>query len=147
MALQLKDNRIGQIYTLSKQAFGAYKFQIVILTILGFVSGFKRLSALRHYSELYFHGHSVGGTNPSLLEAMSSRSLICSHNNIFNKSILEDSAFYFKNNKEVSNLMNSIVKKDELEKLNDNSKKVRELYSWDVIVENYYNYFRKLLNE
>jgi glycosyltransferase involved in cell wall biosynthesis len=43
--------------------------------------------------------------------------------------------------------MNSIVKKDELEKLNDNSKKVRELYSWDVIVANYYNYFKKLVNE
>ena len=130
--------------------FGSYlvkKYNDKKIKYLGFVSGFKRLSALRYYSELYFHGHSVGGTNPSLLEAMSSRSLICSHNNIFNKSILEDSAFYFKNNKDVSNLMNSIVKKDELEKLNNNSKKVRELYSWDVIVANYYNYFKKLVNE
>jgi len=130
--------------------FGSYlvkKYNDKKIKYLGFVSGFKRLSALRYYSELYFHGHSVGGTNPSLLEAMSSRSLICSHDNIFNKSILEDSAFYFKNNKDVSNLMNSIVKKDELEKLNDNSKKVRELYSWDVIVANYYNYFKKLVNE
>ena len=130
--------------------FGRYlvkRYNDKKIKYLGFVSGFKRLSALRYYSELYFHGHSVGGTNPSLLEAMSSRSLICSHDNIFNKSILEDSAFYFKNNKEVSHFMNSITKKDELEKLNNNTKKVRELYSWDVIVANYYNYFKKLLNE
>lgn len=130
--------------------FGSYlvkKYNNEKIKYLGFVSGFKRLSALRYYSELYFHGHSVGGTNPSLLEAMSSKSLICSHDNIFNKSILEDSAFYFKNSKEVSHFMNTLAKKDELEKLNDNRKKARELYSWDVIVTNYYNYFKKLLNE
>ena len=38
------------------------------------------LDNLRYYSNLYFHGHSVGGTNPSLLEAMGFYALICYHN-------------------------------------------------------------------
>lgn len=39
MAIQLKDKRLLQIYTLSKRAFGRYKWQIIILVVLGFVSG------------------------------------------------------------------------------------------------------------
>src|SRR5690606_12231352 len=54
------------------------------------------LNNLRYYSRYYFHGHSVGRTNPSLLEAMASDSLIISHDNIFNRSILGKEAIYFK---------------------------------------------------
>src|SRR6266404_1982826 len=43
------------------------------------------LNNLRFFSKLYFHGHSVGGTNPSLLEAMACQSNIAAHNNLFNK--------------------------------------------------------------
>ena len=39
----------------------------------GFISGIDKLDSLRYFSNLYFHGHSVGGTNPSLLEAMSAK--------------------------------------------------------------------------
>src|SRR5437764_11687109 len=54
------------------------------------------INNLRYFSNLYFHGHSVGGTNPSLLEAMSSGALIAAHDNVFNRAILEEDAFYFK---------------------------------------------------
>ena len=47
------------------------------------------------FEHMYFHGHSVGGTNPSLLEAMASEDLIAAHNNPFNKSVLHSDAFYF----------------------------------------------------
>ena len=40
MALKnLTENRISAIITLSQRAFGRYKWQIVILTVLGFVTG------------------------------------------------------------------------------------------------------------
>jgi glycosyltransferase involved in cell wall biosynthesis len=55
----------------------------------------SNLDNLRHHSNLYFHGHSVGGTNPSLLEAMACSCSIVAHNNIFNKSVLGDEAQYF----------------------------------------------------
>lgn len=53
------------------------------------------VNSIRHYSKIYFHGHSVGGTNPSLLEAMACSCSIIAHNNIFNKSVLENDAWYF----------------------------------------------------
>lgn len=53
------------------------------------------LNNLRHFSHLYFHGHSVGGTNPSLLEAMACSCTIAAHDNIFNKAILQEEGYYF----------------------------------------------------
>ena len=53
------------------------------------------LDSIRHFSKMYFHGHSVGGTNPSLLEAMACQCNIIAHDNTFNKSVLEESAWYF----------------------------------------------------
>ena len=75
---------------------------------LGFVSGIENLNSLRNFSNLYFHGHSVGGTNPSLLEAMASNSLICAHDNIFNKSILEKDAYYFTNFEQISSKTDNV---------------------------------------
>lgn len=54
-----------------------------------------RVRAMQNNSYLYFHGHSVGGTNPSLLEAMASEALIAAHNNPFNQAVLTNDAFYF----------------------------------------------------
>lgn len=53
------------------------------------------LEILRQGCRLYFHGHSVGGTNPSLLEAMASGCRIVAHNNEFNRSVLGEEAVYF----------------------------------------------------
>jgi hypothetical protein len=43
------------------------------------------VSALRFYSSLYVHGHQVGGTNPSLVEAMGAGSAVLTHGNHFNR--------------------------------------------------------------
>ena len=40
------------------------------IRFVGGIYDFRKLNSIRHYSYAYFHGHSVGGTNPSLLEAM-----------------------------------------------------------------------------
>lgn len=53
------------------------------------------IDSIRHSSNLYFHGHSVGGTNPSLLEAMACQCNILAHDNIFNRSVLGSDALYF----------------------------------------------------
>ena len=59
------------------------------IRFLGGIYDLEKLNNLRYYSNLYFHGHSVGGTNPSLLEAMASNCLIIANDNVFNKSILK----------------------------------------------------------
>eukprot|EP01031_Cornospumella_fuschlensis_P013669 gene13669-16711_t len=54
------------------------------------------LDALRRRSALYLHGHSVGGTNPSLIEAMAGGALVAAHDNVFNRWVLSDAGgLYF----------------------------------------------------
>lgn len=94
----------------------------------------EELNNLRYYSRYYFHGHSVGGTNPSLLEAMASSALIIANNNVFNKSILEDDALYFENTSDIKNLLNdnnSFHLKHSFSEAN--IKKINRLYNWETI--------------
>ena len=62
---------------------------------LGANYNLNELNNLRFYSRYYFHGHSVGGTNPALLEAMTAKSFILCHDNKFNKSVIANGALYF----------------------------------------------------
>lgn len=110
------------------------------IRFLGAIYDLDFLNHLRCYSQLYFHGHSVGGTNPSLLEAMGSRALIAAHNNIFNKAILEDDAFYFQSVDEVSNLILSLKKEENLNKIDNNISKIRDQYNWSIINKQYLDY-------
>ncbi|MES2480216.1 MAG: DUF1972 domain-containing protein [Bacteroidota bacterium] len=66
------------------------------IKFIGGVYQKAKLDSIRHYSNLYFHGHSVGGTNPSLLEAMACGCNVVANDNIFNRSVLGDNALYFK---------------------------------------------------
>jgi len=122
------------------------KYQSNYIVFIGGVYDQNKLNNLRYYSNLYFHGHSVGGTNPSLLEAMASNSLICAHNNIFNKSILEKDAYYFNDANDINNILNSgINKKGDEEKLKINIAKIKTNYSWERIIKQYEELFYKSL--
>ena len=104
---------------------------------LEYIKGIDKLDELRYYSNLYFHGHTVGGTNPSLLEAMSSKALICAHKNIFNESILDKNAHYFSTISEITKIVDSVVKSDYHHFLNQNTIKINKNYSWDTIIKKY----------
>lgn len=101
----------------------------------------EELNNIRYFSRYYFHGHSVGGTNPSLLEAMASSALIIAHRNIFNRSILEDNAVYFDTFMEITRILN-----DDLLLLNKKSftdrniDKILNLFDWDIINSKYEKY-------
>lgn len=63
----------------------------------GGVYNARVLDALRRRSAIYLHGHSVGGTNPSLIEAMAAGALVAAHDNVFNRWVLgDDGGIYFK---------------------------------------------------
>lgn len=53
------------------------------------------VQTLRKHSLLYVHGHRVGGTNPSLLEAMGAGNAVLAHDNRFNRWVAADGAAYF----------------------------------------------------
>lgn len=57
------------------------------------------------YFNFYIHGHSVGGTNPTLIEAISLQKTIISLNASFNREILKKNACYFKSENELYNIL------------------------------------------
>lgn len=110
------------------------------IKFLGTIYDINVLNNFRYYSNLYFHGHSVGGTNPSLLEAMGSNALIVAHDNIFNKSILNENAFYFANSNDITHYIENIDKGDEQKKLESNCKAIKTTFGWDSIINSYEKY-------
>lgn len=65
------------------------------IQMIGTLYDQDQLRCLRYYSFAYFHGHSVGGTNPSLLEAMGCGNFIMAHDNPFNRETLEETGTFF----------------------------------------------------
>jgi len=55
------------------------------------------VQALRAHTRLYVHGHTVGGTNPSLVEALGAGSPVLAHDNRFNRWVAGPTAQYFDN--------------------------------------------------
>jgi glycosyltransferase involved in cell wall biosynthesis len=83
------------------------KYSAHSVIFCGSVYDQSELNNLRYHSAKYFHGHSVGGTNPSLLEAMACQCNIAAHNNTFNNAILQEDADYFSSVEEVTSIINS----------------------------------------
>lgn len=100
------------------------------------------LQTIRLNCTAYIHGHTVGGTNPSLLEAMGSKNLIVAHRNQFNSFILEDAAFYFRDKDELVDIFNKINSRNLFNNMKDKVLKLAiEKYSWKIICEKYLNIF------
>jgi glycosyltransferase involved in cell wall biosynthesis len=115
------------------------------ICFIGAVYNLEHLNNLRFYSKLYFHGHSVGGTNPSLLEAMASQALVLAHNNDFNKGILKENSFYFSNSEEVKNLLLTIKKSDNLQLIQNNFESIINNFNWEKINGEYLQLFEQCL--
>ncbi|HET6254277.1 MAG TPA: DUF1972 domain-containing protein [Puia sp.] len=100
------------------------------------------INALRHYSSLYLHGHSVGGTNPSLLEAMACGCTIAAHDNPFNKEILGNEACYFSSKDDLAALMTRPLYSGQTNGWKQlNAEKILTRYSWDIVIDRYLRLF------
>lgn len=119
-----------------------YKNQSSI-RFLGAIYNLEHLNNLRYFSKLYFHGHSVGGTNPSLLEAMASQALVLAHNNDFNRGILKENSYYFSDAEEVKNLLLTIKKNDNLQFIQNNFEAIVNEFNWDKINGEYLQLFEQ----
>ena len=106
------------------------------IRFLGGIFYIEHLNNLRYWSNLYFHGHSVGGTNPSLLEAMASNCFIIAHNNNFNRGVLGEDALYFKNSFDVAQVMD-LKKSDYSNFLQNNKSKIENKFTWEIINKKY----------
>ena len=133
-----------------KTSHGKYlrkKYEGALIQFVGGIYNKRELDSLRHFSLAYFHGHSVGGTNPSLLEAMACESFIVAHDNAFNKSVLLESAHYFKSKMEVKEIIEKIPFLRETHFASfkiENLKRIKTQYNWDNIVDQHESLFTQL---
>lgn len=115
------------------------------IKFVGTVYDQELLKKIRENAYGYFHGHEVGGTNPSLLEALSSTDLNLLLDVGFNREVGEDAALYW--NKEDGNLARLIEAADEMNEeeisaLGQKAKtRISEAYSWEFIVSEYERVF------
>ncbi|MFT4659780.1 MAG: glycosyltransferase involved in cell wall biosynthesis [Patiriisocius sp.] len=115
------------------------------IKFIGGIYDLELLDCLRQNCKLYFHGHSVGGTNPSLLEAMGCAICIVAHNNEFNRAVLEDDGYYFSSALEVTKIIDDESKINEERMISNNLLKIKNDYSWNNINEQYEKLFIKTL--
>jgi glycosyltransferase involved in cell wall biosynthesis len=122
----------------SDNKFGKYlinQYKNLNIRFSGALYDLEVLNNLRNFCAVYFHGHSVGGTNPSLLEAMASFAPICAHNNDFNKTVLGENALYFSNSEDVRNMMEQDYSLNNSIQLN--AQKIEEKFNWTHIINEY----------
>ena len=115
------------------------------IKFVGTIYDQELLLKIRENAYAYFHGHEVGGTNPSLLEALGSTKLNLLLDVSFNREVAEDVALYW--TKEQGNLASLIdecdrLAADEVDVLGSRAKKrIESAYSWQFIVDRYEDAF------
>lgn len=76
---------------------------------LGAIYDKPQVQALRFHALAYLHGHQVGGTNPSLVEAMGAGNPVIAHDNRFNRWVAGESARYFRGAKDLDALLTDVL--------------------------------------
>ncbi|MFQ6803820.1 MAG: beta 1-4 rhamnosyltransferase Cps2T [Lachnospiraceae bacterium] len=126
------------------------------IKFVGTVYDQELLMKIRENAYGYFHGHEVGGTNPSLLEALGSTDLNLLLNVGFNKEVAEDAAIYWtKNQGNLAKLVDNADKMGIAERKEYGRKakaRIKDAYSWQFITHQYENVFvnghnSKILNK
>lgn len=115
------------------------------IKFVGTVYDQELLMKIRENAYGYFHGHEVGGTNPSLLEAMGSTNLNLLLDVGFNREVARNAAVYW--SKDPGNLAKLIDEADsfsaeKIQQLGEKAKKrIRAEYSWNSICDRYESVF------
>jgi glycosyltransferase involved in cell wall biosynthesis len=119
------------IYLLQK-----YK-QFIHLHLLDPIYDHKNLNFFRSHATIYIHGHSAGGTNPSLVEAMFLGLPVFAFDCIYNRYTTENQCIYWSDSDELHNCILQIDKT----KLNNIANRMKQIanekYQWKIIVEKY----------
>lgn len=109
------------------------------IRFVGTVYDKAKLQALRYHCLAYFHGHSVGGTNPSLLEALGCGNAVIAHDNPFNREVAGEAACYFTGAQDIPALV-AQMEADEGGRAAMRNR-AREIvagrYTWEKVTESY----------
>ena len=97
------------------------------------------VAALRKFCRLYIHGHTVGGTNPSLVEAMGASAAVLAHDNRFNRWVAGSGSSYFGDEKECGACLNELLEDEQrIALMRKNSKRRhKSMFTWERILHQY----------
>jgi glycosyltransferase involved in cell wall biosynthesis len=97
------------------------------------------VQALRFHSLAYVHGHTVGGTNPSLVEAMAASNPVIAHDNPYNRWVAGTGAMYFKDSAGFDTAVGQLLASPpEQARLRANSHaRYREEFTWEHVAGQY----------
>jgi glycosyltransferase involved in cell wall biosynthesis len=120
------------------------------VTWLGHVSNDDLLHALWQHAGVYFHGHTVGGTNPALVQAMAAGAPIVASDTVYNREVLGPLGKFVAANPDsiidgVMQLMDSQADRDEA--CRANSRRAQDHYSWKQVSNDYERALRKLIGD
>ena len=104
----------------------------------------QKLATIRKNAFAYIHGHSVGGTNPSLIESLSLTDLNILYDVNFNRYAGDDTCLYFKEEGSLTKILNNerILKKYKKQLGPKAKKRVKENFTWKIIVDKYKEIFK-----
>lgn len=96
------------------------------------------LDALRFYATLYVHGHTVGGTNPSLIEALGAGQPVLAHDNKFNRWVAGTGAFYFDNTAACADAFDRLFDNEKLGQMSQSSsERFAQAFTWQAVLKQY----------
>lgn len=101
------------------------------------------VQALRYFSCFYLHGHRVGGTNPSLVEALGAGCAIIAHDNHFNRWVVGEGAAYFSDKQSLSRLLDELLADEEriADMKEVGAARFTERFKWDKVLSAYEQLF------
>ena len=115
------------------------------IKFVGTVYDQELLTKIRENAYAYIHGHEVGGTNPSLLEALATTDLNLLLDVGFNREVGENGAVYFtKEDRNLAKIIDSDISEEKINELSKKAKaRINNEYSWRKIIDKYENLFLK----
>lgn len=105
------------------------------------------IGKLRADAYAYFHGHSVGGTNPTLVESMAYGSVILAHDNVFNREVTGNQCWYFSDSTALVKCISEIEQLSSEERQQRKEalqKRASEVYSWERVTQMYIDAFESI---
>ncbi|MBF0806151.1 MULTISPECIES: beta 1-4 rhamnosyltransferase Cps2T [unclassified Streptococcus] len=103
------------------------------------------LKYIREHAYAYLHGHEVGGTNPSLLEALASTQLNLLLDVGFNREVAQEAAIYWQKEAldQAIDQTEILTDQDILEADRASSQRIAQAFTWEKIVTDYQNLFKE----
>ncbi|WP_338010794.1 glycosyltransferase [Agreia bicolorata] len=118
------------------------------VTWMGHVSDDSLLHSLWQHAGVYFHGHSVGGTNPALVQAMACGAPTVARDTVFNREVLgEYGVFVDPDAKNIANAIRQVMQsqQQQSEMRIQIQARAREHYAWEAVCASYENELKVLL--